>query len=403
MGLACAGGVIEGAIYEVGALNALEEAIEGVCLHNLDAYVGVSSGGLVSAVLANGVPARTMTHAMIGRADPALNLEPDVLFKPALKEYVGRLGRLPGTLAATLGRYARNPMELSIFGLLMNMGAAVPTGIFDNSSLEQYLARAFSTGGRTNDFRRLDAALHIVAMHLDSAEIAVFGEPGLDHVPISKAIQASTALPGLYCPVEIEGQYYIDGVARRTVHASVALDAGVELLFCVNPIVPVNVQLKEKINRLKQESLIDHGLPSVLSQTFRAVIESRMRTGFKKYAHTHPNADLILIEPEYQETDLFFSDIFSFTNRHKTAELAYQATRDHLYKRRDELSEVLEKHGLRLRTEVLADADRTLLGRDDVPAPPDARTPFFEKTDHVLERLNRMLNRLEKETTAETA
>ena len=403
MGLACAGGVIEGAIYEVGALNALEEAIDGVHMHELDTYVGVSSGGLIGAVLANGVPAQTMTHAMVGRAEPALNLEPDVLFKPALGEYAGRIGRLPGALASAVGEYVRNPSDLSVFGLLMSLGAAVPTGLFDNAPLEQYLARAFSTGGRTNDFRRLDAALYIVAMHLDSAEVAVFGEPGLDHVPISKAIQASTALPGLYCPVEIEDQYYIDGVARRTVHASVALDAGIDLLFCINPIVPVNVQLEEQINRLRQESLVDHGLPSVLSQTFRAVIDSRMRTGFKKYAHTHPEADLILIEPEYEETDLFFSDVFSFSNRQRTAELAYQATRDYLYKRRDEVSETLERHGLRLRTSVLEDESRTLLGRGDLPEPPTARTPFFEDADHVLQRLDRVLTRIEKRAAAEAA
>jgi predicted acylesterase/phospholipase RssA len=398
IGLACAGGVIEGAIYEIGALNALEEAIGGVHLHELDVYVGVSSGGLISALLANGVSARTLTQAVISQAEPPLNLDPGVLFTPAFREYAGRLGRLPRTLLGTLGQYVSNPGDLSLAGLMVNLGAAVPTGLFTNAPLQRFLARAFSTGGRTNDFRRLDAALRIVAMHLDSAEVTCFGEAGRDDVPISKAIQASTALPGLYCPVEIDGRYYIDGVARRTVHASVALDAGVDLLFCINPIVPVNVQLEQKIDGLRQQSLMDGGLPAVLSQTFRAIVDSRMKTGFKKYAHTHPDADLLLVEPEYEENALFFSNVFSFSNRHDVAECAYQATRNHLLAQADTLQPMLERNGLTLRLDALKDPSRTLFGDDDPTTAPAHRTHFFERTDHVLERLDRVLERVSADT-----
>jgi predicted acylesterase/phospholipase RssA len=404
IGLACAGGVIEGAVYEIGALNALEEAIDGVCLHELDVYVGVSSGGLISALLANGVSARELSHAVVSQAEPSLNLDPGVLFTPAFREYAGRLRRLPRALAGTLGQYALSPGDLSLGGLLMNLGAAVPTGLFTNAPLQRFLTRAFSTGGRTDDFRRLNTALRIVAMHLDSAEVVCFGEPGHDDVPISKAIQASTALPGLYCPVKIDGQYYIDGVARRTVHASVALDEGVDLLFCINPIVPVNVQLEQKIDGLRRtESLVNGGLPAVLSQTFRAIVDSRMKTGFKKYAHTHPNADLLLVEPEYEETDLFFSNIFSFSNRHDVAERAYQATRDHLLSQAETLAPMLARHGLVLRRDVLADPTRTLFGAVDADSPLAHRTRFFERTDQVLERLDQVIDRVAAETTNGTA
>ena len=65
IGLGCAGGVIEGAVYEIGALCALDEAVDGIDLHALDMYVGVSSGGLVGAMLANGVPARELSRAVV--------------------------------------------------------------------------------------------------------------------------------------------------------------------------------------------------------------------------------------------------------------------------------------------------------------------------------------------------
>jgi predicted acylesterase/phospholipase RssA len=220
-------------------------------------------------------------------------------------------------------------------------------------------------------------------------------------VPISKAIQASTALPGLYCPVEIDGQHYIDGVARRTVHASVALDAGADLLFCINPIVPVNVQLEQHADRLLQRNgyrLVDHGLPSVLSQTFRAIVDSRKRTGFKKYEHTHPHADLILIEPECDDTSLFFSNIFSFQNRHDVCEHAYQATRRHLLERAGEIGPVLDRNGLRLRTDVLRDESRSVF--DPEPGEVCANgsgspKEVFQETDRVLDRLDAMLDEIQ--------
>ncbi len=409
IGLGCAGGVIEGAVYEIGALCALDEAVEGVELHDLDMYVGVSSGALIGAMLANGVTARELSRGVIGdAADPNLNLDPQVLFRPAVREFAGRLWRLPGTLASSLRHYAWNPGDLSLLGLLSSFGSMLPTGFFTNAPLERFLAQALSTGGRTNDFRRLQRQLYVVAMHLDSADVVVFGESGHDHVPISSAIQASTALPGLYTPVEVDGRYYIDGVARRTVHASVALDAGADLLFCINPIVPINVQMEQHAGRLlngvqSPPSLAEHGLPSVLSQTFRAIVDSRKKTGFQKYEHTHPDADLILIEPECDDTSLFFSNIFSFKNRHDICEHAYQATRRHLRDRADEIGPMLARHGLTLRMDVLQDESRSLYGTSptSLPSPTEQDEPDVSTAD-VLEETDQVLNRLH-DVRAETA
>ena len=51
VGLALAGGVLEGGFYEVGVLCALQDAIEGLDFTRLEAYVGVSSGANVFAAL----------------------------------------------------------------------------------------------------------------------------------------------------------------------------------------------------------------------------------------------------------------------------------------------------------------------------------------------------------------
>ena len=51
IGLALAGGGPLGGIYEVGALLALADSLDGIDFGDLDAYVGVSSGGFVAAAL----------------------------------------------------------------------------------------------------------------------------------------------------------------------------------------------------------------------------------------------------------------------------------------------------------------------------------------------------------------
>lgn len=84
IGLACAGGGIEGCIYEIGALCALDEAIEGLEVHRLDIYIGVSAGAIVAAYLANGISARAMSRAIVSQAsDPSLNLHPEILRRPS--------------------------------------------------------------------------------------------------------------------------------------------------------------------------------------------------------------------------------------------------------------------------------------------------------------------------------
>ena len=110
----------------------------------------------------------------------------------------------------------RKAMRLS--DLILRFGGLVPTGLFDSTNVESFLRDIFTRRGRSNDFRTLDADLFVVAVDLDTGEAVRFGEKGWDGVPISQAVQASSALPGLYSPVEIKGRHS-DGACGRTMHA----------------------------------------------------------------------------------------------------------------------------------------------------------------------------------------
>jgi predicted acylesterase/phospholipase RssA len=356
--LALAGGGPLGAIHEIGALCALEESLEGLALHRLDHYVGVSAGGFIAAGLANGMTPRELCSAFIDPQGQGEVFDPAWLMVPAYGEFLRRGLMVPGLAASALWRatFGRRPLTHS----LEHLASGLPTGIFSNEEIDRRLARVFSRPGRSNDFRRLRARLTLVATNLDTGEATPFGRPGWDHVPISKAVQASAALPGLFPPVRIGGQDYVDGALKKTLHASVALEEGVDLLLCLNPLVPFNAADTPGIPRIA-----DGGLPAVLSQTFRAMIHSRLALGMKHYERAYPDTDIVLLEPDPRDARMQQANTFSYRQRRELAEHAYQQTRALLLERRKTLAPTLARHGITLREDVLR-APRQLLA---------ARTP----------------------------
>ncbi|MGE5169804.1 MAG: patatin-like phospholipase family protein [Rudaea sp.] len=357
MGVALAGGGPLGGIYEVGAMLALADSIEGLDFNALDVYVGVSSGGFVAAALANGISPAQMYRLFIDDGRDAA-LRPEIFLRPALREFLRRAAGVPSLASHAALQYLRDPLHRGLIESFATLARAVPTGLFDNATIDSFLKRLFAAPGRSNDFRKLRARLYLVGTNLDTGMPVAFGAPGFEHVPISRAIQASSALPGLFPPVVIDGQHYVDGALNKTLHASLALEEGADLLFCVNPLVPFDAQSASRRGRITVQKLDRGGLPLVLSQTFRAIIHSRMKVGMEKYATQYPHADILLFEPAREDVEMFVARIFSYSQRRKLCALAFASTRDYLAQNAASVAPVLGRHGLALREERLADASR---------------------------------------------
>ena len=82
IGVALAGGGPLGAIYEIGALVALQDALDGVDFVDCDIYVGVSSGGVIAAGLANGLTPRDIYAMFIENEKGEETFHPDILLRP---------------------------------------------------------------------------------------------------------------------------------------------------------------------------------------------------------------------------------------------------------------------------------------------------------------------------------
>lgn len=390
VGLALAGGGPLGAIYEIGALCALDEALLGLDLNALDGYVGVSAGGFIAAGLANGMTPRQLCAAFIENAGPPDDVIPPTLFaRPAWGEFARRFAMLPRLALQAVAQYTLEGRDL--LPAVERLGRGLPTGLFSNAPLEAQMRRVLSAPGRSNDFRRLQRKLVLVATDLDSGQSAPFGQPGLDHVPISQAIAASAALPGLFPPVAIDGRSYVDGALQKTLHARVLLDMGLDLLLCLNPLVPFDARRgRHRVGaRGRIPRLVDGGLPVVLSQTFRTLIHSRLELGLKGYERSHPQVDILLFEPDQRDPEMFLANTFGYKQRRALAEHAYQQTRADLRSRRSTLRATLARHGLRLDEAVLDDAQRRLIHRARPAARPAVQA--LQRLDEVLDDLERAL------------
>lgn len=365
VGIAIAGGGPVGGMYEVGALCALDQALEGCDLTRLDVYVGVSSGAFLAAGLANGIDTDEICRLFITGDAAKVNFRPELFLRPAFREYAKRLRAAPGVLGTWLGDWIRHPLSHGWTDIFGRLGALVPAGLFDNDPIDVYLRKVFAHYGRSNDFRELPRRLFVIAVELDTGEVVRFGAPGFDHIPISRAVQASAALPGLYPPVEIDGKHYVDGALRRTLHASVAMADGADLVLALNPLVPFDAAARSSANRRdnpgKAAKLTASGLPAVLSQTFRTLLKSRMQVGLDKYRNQFPHSDLILFEPNPDDGEMFFANVFSYDNRHRVAEHAFRATLADLRRQRETLAPLLAGHGIRLRDQVLDDPSASML------------------------------------------
>jgi len=126
----------------------------------------------------------------------------------------------------------------------------------------------------------------------------------------------------------------------------------------------------------------------VLSQTFRALIQSRMQIGIGKYATQFPSASILLVEPNRNDERMFFTNMFSYSSRSDLAEHAYRTTRAELLARADELEKFLAPYDMVPNREALA-STRTL--KQSLRAEPPYLAPLGNNLARSLDRLDRVL------------
>jgi NTE family protein len=355
--LVLGGGGFTGGVYEIGALRALDLLADGLSVNDFDVYVGTSAGAFIAALCASGVKPEEMMQAVTRESGPPFR---EISLRDLLQLNVTELahrGLLLPTHLLSLGRKLVSQLgQASLMDLVTGLAEALPPGLYTGAGIERYLRRVLSERGVKDDFKSCAHELYITATDLDTCERVIFGQDGLDHVPISTAVRASSALPMVYAPVRIDGRELVDGGIVSTTNLDVAVQAGAKLVIVINPIVPYRNDFADQVRTLRgtrSKRISDMGFPKVGYQAFKLLAHRRLHNTVEHWRERYPGTDIVLIEPDESDRLMFETSIMNFASRVEIARHGFESVASHLSGAYETYREVFAKHGIEVSPERL--------------------------------------------------
>lgn len=204
VGLVLSGGSAKGFAH-IGVLDVLERA--GV---PLAVITGTSMGSIVGGLYAAGYSSEMLRHV-------AVNEDWTNMFRSSASRRDMRADQ-----KVESGRYL-----LSV--PIRDGRVQLPEGLLGTQRIAATLSRLVWSADTVRDLRRLPIPFAAVATDLSTGEAFV-----LDRGPLSGAMRASMALPGVFAPAASDSRRLIDGGLARNLPAREARDLGADFLICVD-------------------------------------------------------------------------------------------------------------------------------------------------------------------------
>jgi NTE family protein len=349
--LVLGGGGFTGGVYEIGALRALDLLAVNSTVNNFDIYVGTSAGSFVAGMLANGITPDEMMQVLNERVPSELeDLDLDKVLRPNYLGFLQKAAVLPLRSLELLRALVR-VRELSAIDLGVALAETLPEGLYSGAGINDYVEKVFADAGEPNDFRLIDRELYITATDLDTTERIVFGEDDWADVPVSKAIECSTALPLIYKPVELKGRQMVDGGIRSTTNVDIAVERGAKFIVVVNPIVPFVNDFEKTIPTMlgtRVRRVSDMGMPAIANQAFRIMSHARLHQAVDQWREKYPGVDIVLVEPEPDDELMFGTPIMDYSQRLRIARHGFESVTAKLAEDYDKFEETAKRHGLEI-------------------------------------------------------
>jgi NTE family protein len=348
--LCVGGGGVTGAMFQIGALAALEDAVEGFDANGLDLYFGAASGATVAAALAGGRPVQRLYRALLDPADDYFPLERRHLLRGDASEWRRAIAAGFDAMqhgARSLFRKGPPQSAAALWEQLDRFYDTLPSGVYSLDGYERFLEDFFVRRGVPNNYAAMPRQLRVLAHELDSGEATVFGRSGLDHVPVTRTCVASMALPPFFSPVRIGEQYYFDAGAAQATILDAAVEEGAEVILMLNAQVPV-VSEVVPTGHGRRKSVRDKGLLWVSNQAGRIACQRAIGETVAR-VRQRVAARIILIEPEATDGILFLHNPASFAARRDILEYAYRTTRARASRWLSQGSETMDFAGWRVR------------------------------------------------------
>jgi predicted acylesterase/phospholipase RssA len=332
--LCLSGGGMEGLLFELGVLRALDAYLEHRSIIECDIICGISAGSIIAALLANKIEPRDIINGLQGREGGIEPIGPSLLYD---FDTISLAGRLMQLYRALIGNPAPDQ-------LMSRAIRAVPNGIFEGRKIEAMMERELTRPGRTNNFEHIFARgteLYIGATDLDSFEHRIFGTPGNRHVPISRAIRASCGLIPYYGPTTVDGRQYVDGQYTRTANFHLAVEQGATLVLVLDPLVPLR---SEQVGYVASKGGIFSSI-----QGLKAVIHTRFTNAMAHAAEAFPDVSFHVFTPEDEDMKVLSGSPMKYNVRTQIIDLAYRCAVEKIQDEADLLRMHMARHGFQVR------------------------------------------------------
>ena len=353
--LSLPGGGLTGALYQIGALAALEDGVLTEDGQRFSAYIGSSSGASVAAALAGGIAMDRLYRALLDPVDNFFPLERGHILRFDLDEWRRTITTSWVAFRHAIARVASRreptsanaPPSLFVWEQIDRLNDSLPAGLFTLDRYEHLLAEFFLRRGIPNDFRELSRPLRVATHDLDTGARVLFGSPGFDDVPVSLACTASLVLPLFFSPVRINDRHYVDGGLSNVAHLDVAESMGAALTIVVNPLVPVSTSHRPvPTGHGVRESVRDKGLLWVYNQSMRMGAHARLQQEVER-VRTAGRMQVLVLEPEPTDVLLFLHNPVNLDARRAILEYAYRTTRERIARWIERHHVVVERFGWR--------------------------------------------------------
>lgn len=226
IGLVLGAGGLTGQAFHAGVLAAVHEHT-GWDPRSASVVVGTSAGSGMGAYLRTGLSAADLSARIAGHP---LSAEGETLLARAGEsaDWTVATGPRRGPQmphANLLRRLARGPHRVRPEALL---GVSVPPGRVDTETWAAALREL--TGPRWPA-----DPLWICTVRVDDARRVVLGRAGGPETDVATAVAASSAIPGYFTPVEIDGRRYVDGGVHSPTNADVLRREALDLVIVSSP------------------------------------------------------------------------------------------------------------------------------------------------------------------------
>lgn len=230
--LVLGGGGVAGIAWQNGVLVGLGDA--GVDVADAELLVGTSAGANVAAQFASGLPREELFRRQI---DPAVQsrelVPPDNLLADLLPVWTAIHDETEG-----------DPLE----GRRRVGAVALATHTVPES------ARRAVVETRLPEHEWPNRRLLVIAVNAETGEPRVFDRDS--GVPLVDAVTASSAVPGVWPTVTINGAHYIDGGIRSTTNADYAASCDRVLIIAPIPAPPLDQEIADLTARGTRVELI---------------------------------------------------------------------------------------------------------------------------------------------------